>query len=288
MPFTAVWAHQSPTLLNLFRASPEWDLRVADLGDCSFQEKDLLTCLVEQPDQIAHPDAVFVCAPGHFCRARKAWPKAKLVWVFHQGYPNREPQEAKECCAAVCFHPAIAAMLETFSVRVLTPHFPVSHQWKFGPTDAYMMMSRPRSRPMMQIAANKELLQAVETATGKRAWWYGEQAPDGFRADPSTLYAEHACYLSRLPWRSGIGLAEHEAMAAGMPMVGAAWGAYWETWNNHMRYCDTDMIAAEAKEIMTSRTRAENLSELQQRYVGATYSTENMNDSIARFIGSLK
>lgn len=217
-----VWAIQSPTLLNILAQGP-WDMQVADFGDAQgLAEVSQLTA----PRWDGRPDgveAVFVCSPLHVENARKHLPKARILLVAHQGYHQKLPA-CPEARGVVCFSKQIASHIRPASrnVWVLRPSYPVESRWKYFAGKCWTMMSRPGTREPISYAGMDTARQLSKTPIRV----YGQEQTDGAldRQQRESMMISCSAYVSVLPPRAGFGLAEHEAMSLGCPVVGAEWG----------------------------------------------------------------
>jgi len=218
---TVVFALQSPTLLNVLAKSKRWQLEVADLGDHPGQESALL----EAPAYRGGPvDHVFVCSPEHWRRAREQFPRARLWWLVHNGLPGIIPADIQPE-RAVALSRRVAGLQRLvrpdLPILVVTPAYEPRRVWSWAP-GAWTMVSRPATRHPEHLH-NVERVRALADVDHEL---YGEGEPGGFLYPEDREKKQSACsaYLSALPRWSGFGLAEHECLAAGVPVVGSRWG----------------------------------------------------------------
>lgn len=215
-----VWALQAPTLLNLLARSDQWRLEVSDLGDASgLDECRLLTAPAHQGGE---PAAVVVCTPAQLDRARRTFPRARIVWALHNGRRQLLPP-SQNVHETLCFSHHVAALQRRDGVKshVIVPAYAARQQFRWSPDKLFVMTNRPNTR----TGERERLLDLVEEASGKQATRYGQGQRAGFLRDRSAVYADCSGYLSALPDWAGFGLAEHECFAAGVPVVGnRRWG----------------------------------------------------------------
>lgn len=215
-----VWALQAPTLLNLLARSAAWRLTVADLGDASMlKEAELLRA---ERYRSGDPAVVFVCTPDHLAAARQRFPRSRHVWVLHNGRRQLLPPTA-DVAETLCLSHHVARLQQRDGItgHVVVPAYEPSLGFRWTPNKLFVMMSRPSSR----TGEREHLLNMVERASGKRATRYGQDQAGGFLYDRAAVYADCSGYLSALPDWAGFGLAEHEALAAGVPVIGnRRWG----------------------------------------------------------------
>lgn len=218
---TVVFALQSPTLLNALSRSRRWQLEVADLGDHPGQEAELL----EAPRYRGGPvDHVFACSPEHWRRAREEFPRAKLWWLIHNGQPHLIPRDI-EPERAVALSRRVAAMQgrvrPELPIHLVVPSYEPRRVWQWG-RGCWTMISRPATRHPEHLRCVQRVRQIAQV----EHVLCGEGQPGGFLYPDGRERKQRSCaaYLSALPKWSGFGLAEHECLAAGVPIVGSRWG----------------------------------------------------------------
>jgi hypothetical protein len=215
-----VFALQSPTLLNILACSSAWSLTRLDMGDASFAEAPL--CQVPCTKPGATPSIVFVCSPAHWETAGRLFPKAQRVWVLHTGQPELIP-DFEGICEVLVFHGRIARIVKEarpeLRCHVVVPWYETAPVWSWAADLTWTVRSRPSTRPL----SYPYLTRVADHFADHRI--YGEDQPLGFLGPEAKLGLLRSCsgYLSALPTWVGIGLTEHECLAAGVPIVGSRW-----------------------------------------------------------------
>jgi hypothetical protein len=286
-----VWAIQSPTILNRLARSQAWRLRVADLGDSTgFRERELLACRQYDAGD-GDPNFVFVCSMMQLQTARHRFPRATMVFVAHQGYPFRIMHLLKEvsCIATFCSSHAdvYQDLLPLHRSRALIPVFVPEPTWQWSPETLWTVLSRPGGRHPMASAGVHEILYLMAEARPKQRpshVWYGQDQPGGFLDEAGISAKKSRCsaYLTMLPPKSGIGLVEHECMAAGVPIVGARWADLLRLGDVRSLhdYFSFERIREECFELCDSEAYARSVSEDGLQYVSERFSQRAMDQSI--------
>lgn len=286
-----VVAIQSPSLLNILARSSSWSMKACAMGDdTDLAEVSELRVPRWDEERDADPTVVLVCAPAHREWAAKQWPKAGLLWVIHNGSERGLlPKEHEDGLAGVvCFSERVRWICQAGrSVRChfVSPAYEASPTWKWAPDELWSLRNRPDSRRDDRDA----IIPAV--VEGQKHTFYGQGQAAGFvdAAAKARLRASCSAYVSCLARGSGFGLAEHEAFAAGVPVVGGYWGDvesemspdYWSL-SHHVRkmHISARMLARRADD-------AETLSELGLAYVREYRTTARMNATIAEMLASV-
>jgi len=234
-----LWALQSPTLLNLLRATDAWDLRVEALGDHEgLAEADQGRCPGLAGEE---PDVIFVCSPRQLesaqAIARAHGHRPRIVWVAHNGTEGglvpRSWGGALLVMSAANVHthapsgrdqvfvirPHIAPRFDGRVARVLGQRPKVEALWG--------MRNRPTSRDVQQRMRTEQLARCVEEADVAGIYQlYGQDTPGGYLTEEErdALFFDGIAYVSSVPTNAGFGLAEHEALALGSRLIAFAWG----------------------------------------------------------------
>lgn len=290
--FSVVAAIQSPTLLNILGRSDEWHFRAYPLGDHEgLQETSMLTVPMWNHEIDPMPQAVLICSPEHHRRASRVWPQAKLLWVMHNGYQRHLlPREFEdEVAGAVCFSDMVAwiqsAGREKIQFHFLSPAYEPEPVWKWAPNNLWSLRSRPNTR-----GDDREgIIPAI--TRGAAHTFYGQDQPAGFATEAKKAQLLSSCsgFLSALHRGAGFGLAEHEAFAAGVPVVGGWWGdlreelsaAYWALSDDLRR------AAQAARRLCETPDGADELSRLGLDYIRTYRSAARMNATIRDLIGKI-
>jgi len=290
--FSVVAAIQSPTLLNILARSDEWHFRAYPLGDHEgLQEASMLTVPTWNHEIDPTPQAVLVCSPEHFRRARRFWPGAKLLWVMHNGYQRHLlPAEFEEGVAgAVCFSQLVgwlqSAGRRSMPFYFLSPAYEPDPVWQWAPNNLWSLRSRPGTRGDDREGVVPALVRGVSHT------FYGQDQPAGFASGAKKAHLLSSCsgFLSALPRGAGFGLAEHEAFAAGVPVVGGWWGDLREELSPSYWALSDDLrkVADASRRLCESPDGADELSRLGLDYIRAYRSAARMNDTIREFVSRI-
>jgi len=283
-----VAAVQSPGLFDILTTATAWSLKMCDLGDVAgMTEMASLRSPVVSPSSVK-PSVVIVCTPAHLSRAQDKWPSAKIVWAIHNG---RErwllPQSLEHhVSAVVCFSERVRWLA---SAGKTLPHFFVSPAYEPRPRWSWRanMFWTLRNRPNGRLDDRDNVIPAV--MRGLAHTFYGQRQPAG-PADTERkeqLIASCSAYVSCLDRAAGFGLAEHEAMAAGVPVIGAPWGDMdAEAYDYPFAY-DLRDLHLRATHVATNRETAEQMSRLGLEYISRHRSFDRMNQTIASLMKSL-
>ena len=275
-------------------------MSVADFGD----SEDLAEMSqLEAPlwDGIeSNVELVFVCSPLHVVRARKFLPKARIALVSHQGFGHKVPY-SEDAAVLVTFSTAVQQFIQSDATRllhlrdisryaVLTPHFRVTPNWRWRSNVIWTMKSRPDTREPLALA----MLNSIQAMSKLSIRVFGQLQSDGLldRMGKEKLRSESSCYLSALHPRAGFGLSEHEAMAAGCPVIGTLWGdlqlshrlGLTGPWSGFREYGDLYNLIDLLSIVATTPDRARQISEEQQEYVSSAFSVRRMDASITELL----
>ena len=217
----AVFALQSPALLNIYAQSDVWDLEVWNSPGPQLVDDRLL----HAPSYRGGPvECVFVCTEQQWFAAQALWPSAVRVWVAHNGKTMiAPPQCAAEHVLALSRRVArLHQQASPAAVHVVVPFYTPAPRWNWGPATWTL-----RNRPSTREGDVKESITATLACAGNpQHTFYGEGWEAGPLCGERRIAVEESCsaYVSCLPNYSGFGLAEHECLAAGIPVVGFPWG----------------------------------------------------------------
>lgn len=236
-----LFALQAPTLLNLLVDTYAWDLRCQPMGDAgALAETALLDPRIRGLEGDV-PDLMVVCSPDHLRAAEQLQADLgkhiPIVWAAHNGYETHLTHKWAGpllTFSANNLHAHVPDSRE--NVFVIRPHVPLreihprAHQNVEAGAHRFFwtMQNRPETRSIVTQTRVALLARAVDELrdAGVRLTVYGQGHPGGFL--PPDKRAEHLCwcpaYVSALPSCAGFGLAEHEALAAGSPLISYAWG----------------------------------------------------------------
>lgn len=296
MPPRVVWIAQAPTLLTRLACSEAWNMQVVCLKDAHLLAENPQ---LQAPVWDGSPEGVaiaFACAPDHVDWIAQNLPNARLVVVAHQGYAQKLPP-CPETTPVVAFSEECAMFVrETIGrhVSVIRPWFETKNVWKWQADTVWTMMSRPSTREILSSA----FLNTASSLAKVQIHVYGQDQPDGFldSTQRDAKFASCSSYFSALVPRAGFGLAEHEAMSRGCPVVGAWWGDL-ATLNRQgfvgiYKQAFTDFgdiygLAALADRAACDKFWCENMSEAQLDYVRDRYSRGAMDVSIQQTLDEI-
>jgi len=292
VPPKVVFALQAPTLLNILAKSPRWRMFVADMGDCrGIAEASLLDA--PKWDGLSEGiRAVFVCTPDQRRMAETTFPNAEIVWVAHNGRQQILNLPESQCEHYLTFSHRVQHMVESYlseaaNVRVIVPHYKPAPQWKWAKDVSFTFNNRPKTREPDAADMMKQVLDRAGV-TDHRV--YGQDQPLGF-ATPEVrakLYAASSCYLSALPNWAGFGLAQHECLAAGVPLVANTWGDFgFEEPLLPGVHSNLPMVAHHLKRVRESKAVAQTLSVAGMDFISARRKMSRMNDGITNLLDSL-
>jgi hypothetical protein len=285
-----VWVAQAPLLLNRLCLSRSWNMQVASLPDANGLAELAQMDAPKWDGNSKGVVAAFACAPDHVQWVKEHLPDAKLVLVAHQGYAQKLPP-APPITPVVAFSSRCAFFVSSQIVQqvsVLTPAYAPCPCWSWSPDKVWTMMSRPKTRENISFAALEDARRIAHTEIGV----YGQDQPDGFLTPQAKTYRLSSCsaYFEALPPRAGFGLAEHEAMAAGCPVVGAAWGDICTRLSCQKAFADYSNIyglAALADRAAKDKEWAEARSAEQLQYIRDCFSQERMDESVERAMANI-
>jgi hypothetical protein len=267
MPPTILFALQAPTLLNNFAQIPEvWDVRYVKTGPVDFAEESLL----EVPEWDGAPLSLFVgCDASH-----EAWAVSHLLDVpsytmIHTSDPNGMGgrQFGKHLIGMQRHGLNLAAWhLKPKSTHYLSIAYEAKPSWTWAPDEPWSVMSRPQHR---------------RPGTQARMA-FGQDQPDGFLvgAARAEVLANSSCYVSMVGPEAGVGLMEHEAMAAGVPVVARAWGDLLDNMPDYPGIArDDSELLALALQCSVNRGFAEHVAEAGLRYTKLFRTRESLVQS---------
>lgn len=279
-----VFALQSPTLLNKLVASSHWTLEVADLGDSSFAERELLQAPLYSSGDV---ELVVVATPAHLSRARSRWPTARHVWAVHNGRPDMLHADA-DGLPVLAFSHRVAQLQRWVRphlvIDYIRPFYVAYPIWTWKRNCVWMMLSRPDTRHPTHTVFND----TVVAWAGVTPLVFGEGQPGGFLPDPTPYLRSSSAYLSSLPFWAGFGLAQHECFAAGVPLVCSRWGdTPEEIPASYTALVDDLFEQAQALKLIASedgRAYAERMSAIGLQYISEKRTLASMEEDIERFL----
>lgn len=286
-----VWALQAPTLLNRLATSERWQLLWCDLGDAGgLAERS--QCNAERFKGPGRVDYVVVCTELQLKTARSTFPRAKVLWALHNGRADLLPAAAAEVSHFVTFSHRVAAMhagamgpYREHKIHVVVPEYEAElaprGTWSHKRDAAWVMKSRPATRRPDHLRN----IRYVSQKSGVTTAIYGQDQERGFLgpAGKDFLMARSTAYLSALPYWAGFGLAEHECLARGTPIVGTRWGDMAiEMPAEYGLDDDLDRVAARLFDLSENPRLGVRLSDLGQEFVRERRSVRRMNRDIER------
>ena len=233
-----LFALQSPPLLQLLKTSPFWDLRTELMGDHEGLAESAILATDPIPGlQGDIPDVVVVCSPAQLLRAKEmvlGWgKKTPIVWATHNGHePELLDGWEGPMLAFSCNNLSTFALVPREHAYVIRPHVPIVREFKgiggrrLSPAPFLNLRSRPDTRTGFAARSRRALLADALTEAGVETSCYGQGQPLGYLGwlDREGWFLDAAAYVSALPNNAGFGLAEHEALAHGCPLVVLGWG----------------------------------------------------------------
>ena len=285
-----VAALQSPTLLNILIQSSAWSLSVQELGDhAELKETSLADFpILRRPEE--RVELVLVCSPDHLFNARKIWPRAKIAWLIHNGRQRSllPPEHEDKIDCMLCFSDRVRWLAESGRQKpafFVSPYYEAKQSWSWSPGILWNLRNRPETRSDDADG----ILPAITSGLNLRQ--YGQEQELGL-ATPQIkqrLIASCSAYMSYLHRSAGFGLAEHECLAAGVPVIGDWWGdmedelpaEYWGLRHNLKAMRDS------AVRVCEDESGARELSSLGLEYIRRYRTKDRMDDSIAEMLSRI-
>lgn len=298
-----VAALQSPHLLNIWAKSDGWNLHYDLLGDHGGLHEAAYLNVPSVADSALHPDqveAVLVTSPLQLENARNKYIKSQIFWVLHTGYfLELLPSEC-----AIRIDGIIALTVSVLNLHlkhnqylmrkpsfVIPPFYDARANWQWCPKMLWTIRSRPSTRMAISRTRFSNVINGIKAKTAQdnefRLFFFGQDAPDGYLPElgKQMLYSSCSAYISALPESAGFGLAEHEAMANGVPIVGSRWGDI--SREIHAGYpslvSDEDDMIRLAIELTRNKELARKASQMGLEYIRCFRSESNMNSRIDEF-----
>lgn len=220
---SVVFAIQSPTLLNILAKAEAWQLTCSDMGDADGIEE---RCLLDVPmaNLAEFPDLVVVCTPLQEQIARSRFPGVPIAWMLHNGRADILPEWPIERAIALSdrVRRLHARRRPEMRIALVTPAYePEPVGWQWGP-HLWTMLSRPHTDRYEYSDAIVRLTRGMSLALE----WYGQDRELGLLVGERRQRLEQcsAAYVTPLPGSAGFGLAQHECLARGVPIIGSRWG----------------------------------------------------------------
>jgi hypothetical protein len=278
MPPTILFALQAPTLLNNFAQIPEvWDVRYVKTGPVDFAEESLL----EVPEWDGALLSLFVgCDASHEAWAARHLLDVPSYTMIHTSDPNGMGgrQFGKHMIGMQRHGLNIAEWhWKPKSTHYLSIAYEAKPSWTWAPYRPWSVMSRPQHRrpgTQARMAFLRDKLPYLSL--------YGQDQPDGFLvgAARAEVLANSSCYVSMVGPEAGVGLMEHEAMAAGVPVVARAWGDLLDNMPDYPGIArDDSELLALALQCSVNRGFAEHVAEAGLRYTKLFRTRESLVQS---------
>lgn len=300
-----VAALQSPHLLNIWADSDEWDLYYGLLGDHDGLEeaRDLaLKSFTSSGRKLDEVSAVLVTTPDQLFRARELFRRAKIYWVVHTGFflevfPSEHVDKVDGVITLTNAIMDIQTKHKTELTKkanfVITPFYVAKPLWSWQGGLLWTIRSRISTRMPVE---RERLLRVIDgiakrRMSGEQLFFYGSEAPDGYitTIDKERIMSSSSGYISALPNDAGFGLAEHEALAAGVPIVGSRWGDM-EAEMPEAYEClvdDEDKMIEYALRLARDKEFAEKMSSIGLEYIKNYRTRETMDAQIREFVKGL-
>lgn len=286
-----VFAIQSPTLVNILAKSDQWDLQVCDMGDTNFKEAQSLVDTKKWDGDWLDVHSVYVCSPAHYEFATQHFKNSKIVWVLHSGLTHLIPENLKPRYALNFQYSNVvswALARPEMEIRTVIPHYqpdPCGWQWK--PNDLWTMQSRPETR-LPEAGMNIARVFEASPYVTKHHRFFGENQRGGF-LDPvarEDRFRHCSAYLTCLHRRSGFGLAQHEALSKGTPLVGLSWADM--SSKKLLGLHDTiEQTTLAAERVMLDRRYAEAVSKSGLEFIALERSKARMDESIKELLETI-
>lgn len=299
-----LFALQSPPLLQLLRACEAWDLRMEPLGDHEGLAESAILRDSPLPGLGTDvPDIVVVCSPAQLRRAKElvfGWgKKIPIVWAAHNGYET-ELTDGYEG-PLLTFSSANMATFALFPrehTYVIRPHVPIVREHKTigsPPLPAFTMQNRPHTRQNVAAKMRSALLASAIEEAGVTVDAYGQGQPKGFldAAGKNIRWQYAAAYVSALPTTAGFGLAEHEALAHGCPLVTMAWSDAHITLADYPGMCTSQKELVELLRLVNHENEGHRrdtrtiFGELGRAALDTHYTPTIMRHGVERFVNGL-
>lgn len=290
-----VAALQSPTLLNAWASSRNWRLEVAELGDHDGLSQAALLDLPAWDGDARDVAAVLVTTPLQLEQAGRLFPDAAHVWILHNGRPGLLPPKlAGEVDGILTLSRKVLALQHTHHPALMRiPSWVIAPSYeprdRFGWTErrAWTMKSRPGTRDPYDLALTDQII-ALAADRSVDIVLYGQDAPGGFLHGEAreTLIRACSCYVSPLPPWAGFGLAQHECMAAGVPVAGLMWGDLREDLaRDHPGLtANLDDLADVVVRLSTDEPFARSVSQAGLDYIARRRTRARMDRAVAGFV----
>lgn len=274
----ALFALQSPTLLNNLAQSDLWEIRYVEIGASDFQEKELL----DIPEWTDEKVSLFVgCTREH-----ERWALEHLLGVpdYHMIHSS-DPKDMGDPPAGLHVVGMQRRGLELYdaqyapaSAHLLSPCYEPQAAWHWVPGEPWGMMSRPwNRRPTTQkrMAHLNERLPSLAL--------FGQGQPGGFLAGSAKAarMARCSCYVAMVGEEAGFGLMEHEAMAYGVPVIARQWGDVRGL--PGLARTDAELLE-KARRCCVDKGFAEAVSAAGLEYIRAHRSRQALDESVARLL----
>lgn len=287
---SVVFALQSPTLLNALARASTWRLSVSDMGDADDIEE---RCLLEAPQSnLAMPDLVVVCSPLQERIASTRFPKVPVAWMLHNGRADLLPPWPIRRGIALSerVRRLHARRRPEMRTAVVVPAYEChSDGWNWGP-HVWTMLSRPHA----ERSEYTEALERLSRGMPIELEWYGQGRERGLLTGARRHCLETYCaaYATPLPLWAGFGLAQHECLARGVPIVGSRWGDMPDEMPDE--YVGLTDDPAEQRRVLErlcdpseGHALGRYLSELGLNFVRRWRSPERMERSVVAALGAL-
>jgi len=277
-----VTANQAPTLMNMLAGSRSWDMRWVPTAD---HEGVSEMSLMKVPRyERGSPGIALVCAPAQIDLMRARFPAAKVVWVAHNGYwrPDQSVFARVDACLAISkrvaqIHEAVTGVKTYF----VSPAYTAQARWAWK-RDIFVTV---RSRPSQRMDDVSSV--AAFALRGFVHRYFGQDQAGGFvdGEQKARVLAECSAYASFLHRSAGFGLAEHEAMALGAPIIGCFWGDMETEARSYPALCHSIYdLRHVANRLANDTSFAQLCSEHSLAYIEACRTQDRMDSTIAAFV----
>ena len=302
-----VAALQSPHMLNIWQQSEKWRLYYDLLGDHEGLEesRDLevgrFNPLHVKAQRVA---AALVASPLQMETAKKKFPNAKIFWVVHTGYflevfPSEHLDKVdgivtltKSVLNIQMDHKPGLGDKKNF---IITPYYETQPTWRWKENLLWTVRSRAGTRMAPSKDRFEYVMNGVKSrvkGTETKVLFFGQDSPDGYldKTGKLRLFENSSAYISALPENAGFGLAEHEALSHGVPIVGSRWGDIDTEVSPEYKALtpSQDEMIDYAVRLANDKEFAEEMSELGLEYIRKYRNKKSMDRQITKLVSFLR
>lgn len=281
-----VFANQSPTLMNILASSSKWSLSWVPTQD----HEDVAEMRLMEARRFTggNVEAALVCAPSQIDFMRRMFPRAKILWVAHNGYVRQPAHVFRGVDACVAFSSMVSALTKSCTGLpsfFVSPAYEPRRLWTWKNNDFVTIKSRP-ARRIDDVSSVASYVLA-----GMKHTYYGQDQPGGFVSGDAKLAVlrSSSAYASMLHRSAGFGLAEHEAMSVGAPVLGGFWGDMEiEAPKMPSLHWSLRQLRGIAATLAQDEAFAKECSEASLDYIHSYRTRERMDETIESLVDSIR